>query len=474
MSYPKRLLEPTAVPARPTASQVTGRSRHSDSLANGILTREEAQDLIERAVRLSKADAIRVTVDSGHETNLRFAANQISTAGASTTTSIGIQSVFGKRRATVVTNSRTDEGLRRAVEQSEALARLAPEDPEYLGELGPQQYAEVPAWFDSTAELSAEGRARAALSALAPARRTSDLTVAGFIICSARATAIGNNKGLFAYHRSTNANYTLTARTNDGTGSGWAGAEHNDWNQLDVNGVAERAIEKARRSRTPVAIEPGRYTVIFEPEAAGDLIPLMRGALQARSADEGRSAFSAPGGGTKVGQKIMDERVTILSDPAHPLLLGTPFDGDGLPLGRQVWVENGVLRQLAYTRFWANRQGKTPTGSPGALLLTGGSDTLEQMIASTERGILVTHLWYIRSVDPRTLVYTGLTRDGTFLIENGRIARSIKNFRFNDSPLFMLNNLEGIGRPVRTAGGGAAMPPIKVREFNFTSISDAV
>jgi predicted Zn-dependent protease len=442
--------------------------------AAGVLTRDEAQALIERAIRLSKADAIRVNVQSGRDANLRFADNQMSTSGVSTTTSIRIQSVFGKRRASVVTNNRTDEGLRRAVEQSETLARLAPEDPEYLGELGLQEYASIPSWFDSTAELSAEARARAALTALEPARSARDITVAGFVACGAGATAIGTSTGLFAYHRSTNANYTLTARTNDGTGSGWAGDDQNDWDKLDFEGVARRAIEKARRSRNPVAIEPGRYTVILEPEATGDLIPLMAGALQARSAEEGRSAFSKAGGGTKVGEQIVDARVMLVSDPVDPLLLGTPFDGEGLPLGRQTWIENGILKQLAYPRYWASRQGKTPTGGPGSLKLSGGGGTLEQLIAGTERGILVTHCWYIRAVDQRTLVYTGLTRDGTFLIENGRVARSIKNFRFNDSPLFMLNNLEAMGAPVRTAGGGAAMPPIKVREFNFTSLSDAV
>jgi predicted Zn-dependent protease len=462
MEYPRRLV-------------------HSEPQAQGrreaVLSRAGAQELIERAIRFSRADAIRVTVQNGRDTNLRFADNQISTAGATSVTSIRVQSVFGKRKASVVTNNRTDEGLRRAVEQSESLARLAPEDPEYLGELSAQTYVNVPAWFDTTAGVSADARAGAALTALAPARAAKDLTVAGFLICSANATAIGNNAGLFAYHRSTTANYTLTARTTDGTGSGWAGAEHNDVSQLDAGSVAERAIDKARRSRNPTAIEPGRYTVIFEPEAAANLVSLVSGALQARAADEGRSAF-AKSGGTKVGERIMDERVTLFSDPADPQLLASPFDNEGLPVNRQVWVENGVLRQLAYTRFWASRQGRTPTGGAASIKLAGGTDTLEQLIAGTPRGVLVTRLWYLRVVDQRTLVYTGLTRDGTFLIENGRIARSIKNFRFNDSPLFMLNNLEGIGRTERTAGGDGgppvSMPPVKVRDFHFTSLSDAV
>lgn len=456
MSEPRRLLHPAPAAA-----------------PGDVLTREDAEALIARTIRFSKADAIRVSVQNDRESNVRFAANQVSTAGSSTTTTIRVQSVFGKRRASVVTNSRTDEGLRRAVEQSEALARLAPEDPEYLGELGAQSYVAVPAWSDATASLSAEDRAQAALSALAPARASSDITVAGFLVTRARAAAIGNSAGLFAYHRDTNANYTLTARTSDGTGSGWAGATATDWAALDFSDVGARAIAKARASRNPVAIEPGRYTVVLEPDATGDLIPLMAGALQARAAEEGRSAFAKGGGATKVGERIVDERITLLSNPADPLLLTTPFDNEGMPLGRQDWITRGVLSQLAYTRFWANRQGKAPTGGAGSLRLEGGTASLDEIIAGTERGVLVTHCWYIRAVDQRTLVYTGLTRDGTFLIENGRVTRPVKNFRFNDSPLFMLNNLDAIGRPVRTAGGDA-MPALRVRDFHFTSLSDAV
>lgn len=443
----------------------------------GVLTRVDAEALVSRALKFSKADAVRISVNSGRETNLRFADNQISTSGATTNTTVRVQSVFGKRKASVVTNDRSDEGLRRAVEQSEALAKLAPEDPEYLGELGAQQYSNVTTWYDSTADLTAEDRAKAALRALAPARAGKELTVAGYIVCNASAQAIGTNAGLFAYQRSTSANYTLTARTNDGTGSGWSGMEHNDWSKLDTEEVARVAIDKARRSRNPVAIEPGRYTVIFEPQATADLIGLLGGALQARAADEGRSAFSKPGG-TKVGERIVDPRVTLLSDPADLLIPASPFDNEGLPVGKQTWIANGVLQQLAYSRFWANKQGRTATGNASSLKMLGGVDTIDSLIKSTARGVIVTRLFYLRPVDARTLVYTGLTRDGTFLIENGKIAGPVKNFRFNDSPLFMLNNLEGVGAAVRTAGGdggpGVAMPTIKVRDFNFTSLSDAV
>jgi len=344
--------------------------------------------------------------------------------------------------------------------------------------LGPQTYLPVSGYFDSTANLTPAERARAALTALEPSRKAGDLKTAGFLIVNAGANAIGNNKGLFAYNRATTANYTLTVRTNDGTGSGWAGAEHPDWRRLDFPGLGSRAIEKARLSRNPVAVEPGRYTVILEPQAVGDLVQLIGFALAARNADEGRSAFSKPGGGNKIGEKLVDSRVTIFSDPQDPDLLAQPYDGQGLPLARQVWIENGVLKQLFYSRFWAQKQGKTPTGFPTSVKMVGGTTSMDDMIKSTPRGILVTRLWYLRQVDPRTILYTGLTRDGTFLIENGKLTKSIKNFRFNESPLFLLNNVEAIGPAVRLggteAGGPVVMPSLKAKDFNFTSLSDAV
>jgi predicted Zn-dependent protease len=200
--------------------------------------------------------------------------------------------------------------------------------------------------------------------------------------------------------------------------------------------------------------------------------------MNARSSDEGRSPFVKPEGGNKIGEKIMDSRVTILSDPADAQLAGQPFDGAGLPLGRQVWVENGVLKQLFYTRFWAKKKDKTPTGFPTTVKMLGGATSTEQMIASTPRGLLITRLWYLREVDPRTVLYTGLTRDGVFLIEDGKIKQAVKNFRFNESPIFMLNNIEALGPAVRLggteAGGDVVMPTLKARDFNFTSLSEAV
>lgn len=446
-----------------------------------VLSRAECEDIVQRALKASKADACRVSVNSSYDTNVRFADNQMSTSGITDNASVSITAFVGQRNATVLTNDISPRGLEQAVAQAEALARLAPEDPEQMPELGPQTYQTIPAWYDSTAQLSAEDRARAALTALELSRNASELQVAGFIECNASSRAIGNSAGLFAFHRSTSANYTLTVRTADGTGSSWSGVDENDWSKIDFRAIARSTAEKARASRNPAAIEPGRYTVIFEPQASSDLLGALRGTFSGRAADEGRSAMSKPGG-TKVGERILDTRVTLLSDPADPQILGAPFDGDGLPLSRQVWVENGVLKQLSYDRFWAQRTGRQPTGGGGGgfgggggagFKMLGGDSSIDAMIRGAERAVLVTRLWYLRPVNNRTLVYTGLTRDGTFLVENGRISRSIKNMRFNDSALIMLNNLEALGPAVRT-NSGTIFPAVQARDFSFTSLSDAV
>jgi predicted Zn-dependent protease len=443
-----------------------------------IISREQSQALIERVVKMSSADAISVNVSSSLTNNIRFAANQVSTAGSVADANVAVTSAYGPKKATVVTNNLSDEALLRTVKASEALAKLAPDDPEAMPDLGPQSIKTVSADFGSTEKLDANDLAKAALTALEPARKAGDLTAAGYLVVSTNSNAIGNKEKLFAYHKNTNANYTLTVRTTDGTGSGWAGAEHPDWTKLDVNAVSARAIDKARLSRNPVAIEPGRYTVILEPQAVGDLVQLIGFYADARSSDEGRSPFTKQGGGNKIGEKIVDPRISISADPFDPMILSQPWDGDGLPLGKQVFIDKGVLTELYYSRFWAKKMSKQPTGAPTSFIMSGGTTSLDDMIKSTPRGILVTRLWYLREVDPRTILYTGLTRDGTFLIENGKISKAVKNFRFNDSPLFMLNNLEAIGPAVRLAGteagGAVVVPPIKVKDFNFTSLSDAV
>jgi predicted Zn-dependent protease len=449
-------------------------------LSARYLSREECEAIAKRALSFVTADEARVLVSSTNVANSRFAVNQISTGGDSFDSVVTVIARFGKRSGSSSTNQLDDDGLRAAVQMAERIAKLSPDDPEAMPELGPQTYQPGVNWSDATASLDAPARAEAVKHITDPAKQAK-LVSTGFMEAITGAQAIANNKGLFAYNRSTASVLTTTVRTPDGTGSGWAGATHHDWSRIDPSALGVRATEKARASVHPVAVEPGRYTVVFEPTAVGNLVQFISRALNARSADEGRSFFSLPGGKNKIGQKVVDERVTIASDPFDPEVASSPFSGDGLPTRRVVWIENGVVKNLDYDRYWAQKQGREPTGAGNSIRMSGGTATLEDLIHSTQRGLLVTRFWYLRPVDQRTILYTGLTRDGTFLIENGKITKPVKNLRFNDSPIFMLNNLEAMGAPVRVSaseggepGQAIMVPPIKVRDFNFTSLSDAV
>ena len=449
------------------------------SNASAVLSRDDARALTTRVLSFSNADQTRVTVTSERTGNTRFADGSITTSGATHDTSVTVTVTFGRRRASSSTNVLDDASLRRTVDLASRLARLAPEDPELMPELGPQTYTAVEAFVEATADLDAEARAeaigRAIGAASAAGKPAGTIFSAGYLEANTLAIAVATSNGLFAYHRTTEADFSVTARTPDGTGSGWAHGGARDWSAVNPEAIGRVAAQKAVASRNPQEIAPGLYTAVLEPQAVNDLIPLLAGALNARNADEGRSAFSKPGGGTRIGEKIADERVTLYSDPADAGLLGRPFDQEGLPLRRMVWIEKGILKNLAYSRFWAQKQGKEPTGSPffGGLALVGGTKSTDELIAGCARGVLVTHFFYIRSLDPRTVLQTGLTRDGAFLIENGKVTRPLKNFRWNESPLLMLNRLEDIGRPEPTAAG-RLMPALRVRDFNFTSLSDAV
>jgi len=446
--------------------------------ASAVLSRDDARALTSRVLSFSSADQTRVTIVSERSGNTRFADGSISTSGTNHDTSVTVTVTFGRRRASSSTNVLDDASLRRTVDLASRLAQLAPEDPELMPELGPQKYTAVEAFVATTADLDAEARAeaigRAIGAATAAGKPAGTIFSAGYLEANTRAIAVATSNGLFAYHRTTDADFSVTARTPDGTGSGWAHGGARDWSAVDPEAIGRVAAQKAVASRNPQEIAPGLYTAVLEPQAVNDLIPLLAGALNARNADEGRSAFSKPGGGTRIGEKVADDRVTLYSDPADAGLLGQPFDPDGLPLRRMVWIEKGILKNLAYSRFWAQKQGKEATGFPfGGLALVGGTGSTDELIAGCARGILVTHFFYIRALDPRTVLQTGLTRDGAFLIEDGRVTRPLKNFRWNESPLLMLNRLEDIGRPEPTAAG-RLMPALRVRDFNFSSLSDAV
>lgn len=437
-----------------------------------ILTKEEAKKIIDKVLSYAKADETAVNLSGRKTGNIRYARNTVSTSGESTDLSLSVTAVFGKKSGTSSVNEFDDQSLEKAVRRAEEIALLAPENPEYVSMLGPQEYHEISeAYAASTAGIDPEYRAKAALDSIEICRK-GNLTSAGYLEDQAGFVAMGNSKGLFAYHRSTSVDFSITVRTEDGTGSGYMAQDYNDVVRLNAAGATEIAAQKAMASRNAVALEPGKYTVILEPEAASNLLQGMIRSLDARNADEGRSFLSRRGGGTRLGEKLFDERVTVISDPSHPEIPSSGFAMDGRPREKTTWIEKGVVKNLAYSRFWAQKQGVKDLPPPGGFIMEGGNESLADLIKNTKKGILVTRFWYIRAVDPQTLLYTGLTRDGTFYIEDGKIKHPIKNFRFNESPVIMLNNVEAMGKPVRV--NGSLIPPLKIRDFTFSSLSDAV
>jgi len=441
------------------------------------LTPEQARTLMGKAISRTKADACEVNLNANTGGNIRYARNSVSTAGANEDLQMVVQSNFGKRAGVVTINEFDDATIERAVRRSEELAHLAPEDEEFMGPMGAQQYVTTQAFFDTVANITPEYRLQVAANSITPAK-AKDCTAAGFLQDGAQWQAMMNTAGLFAYHRQTGATFSVTVRANDGTGSGYATREANDLAKFDPDSASRIAIEKAAASRNAQAIEPGKYTVILEPEAGINLLGNLIFNFDGRQADEGRSFMSKAGSGTKVGEKLVDERVHIWSDPTHPDIPTSPWQGDGRPYERTDWIAGGVAKNLYYSRYWAQKKGVKATPFPPNLIMDGGTATTEEMIRDTSRGVLVTRTWYIRSVDPQTVLVTGLTRDGTFFIENGQIKHAIKNFRFNESPVIMLNNLDALGGQQRVSGSDAGitslMPVMRIRDFTFTSLSDAV
>lgn len=443
-----------------------------------ILTEDECKAILKKALSYSKADECEVSINGGNSANIRYARNSVSTSGSLSSSSMAIASAFGKKLGIVTLNEYTDEAIANAVKRSEELAKLAPDNPEYMPFLGPQTYAPAPKTFvPATAAITPAQRTTMVEQSLNVAKQNK-LTAAGFLQNSANFSAMMNSHGLFAYNTSTDINFSITLRTADGQGSGYATKDYNDVAKMDTLAFTKIAAQKAIGSGSARAIEPGKYTVILEPAAGIVLLEQLYGSLDARSADEGRSFLSKPGGKTKLGEKLVDERVNIYTDPSNPDLPASTWGGDGQPQEKRSWIEKGVVKNLSYSRYWAQKKGVKPVPGGANIIMDGGTQTLEELIKGTEKGILVTRLWYIRPVDPQTLLFTGLTRDGTFYIENGQIKFPIKNLRFNESPVIMLNNLDALGKTERTVSGessqSALIPPMRIREFTFTSLSDAV
>lgn len=443
-----------------------------------ILNQDQARELLKKVLGYSKADECEVNLGYSDSANIRYARNAVSTSGAIGQSSLVVSSAFGKKLGVATINEFDDASLEKVVRRSEELAKLAPENPEYMPMLGPQTYQSAGKTYeDATAAIDAKFRADAVKQSLAIAEENK-LTAAGFLENSTGYSAMMNSKGLFAYNTATNVNFNVTLRTDDGKGSGYATKGYTNVGKLDVAAATRVAAQKAKGSAEAKAIEPGKYTVILEPAAGIVLLEYLGQGMDARSTDEGRSFLSKPGGASKLGEKMMDERVNIYSDPSNPELPTAPWTGDGRPQGKVNWVEKGVIKNLSYSRYWAENKKVKATPPPDAFIMEGGNQTLEQLIAGTEKGVLVTRLWYIRMVDPQSLLLTGLTRDGTFYIENGKIKFPVKNFRFNESPVIMLNNLDALGISERVVSGESGthglIPPMRIRDFTFSSLSDAV
>ncbi|MGD8374797.1 MAG: TldD/PmbA family protein [Acidobacteriota bacterium] len=436
-----------------------------------ILNREEALTILKKVLGYSKAETCEVNLNGSMGGNIRYARNTVTTAGAEEDMNLVVQSSYGMKSGTATINEFDDASLRKVVKRAEELAKLAPDNPEFMPPLGPQKYLDSKAYFTATAGITPEYRAAAAANSIGPSKKK-DLVAAGFLSDRAGFQAMANTKGLEAYHQSTGVDFSVTVRTEDGTGSGWVSRDYNDVDLLNTEKASQIAIDKAALSREARAIEPGKYTVVLEPAASIGLLQNMIFSFNARQADEGRSFMSKGEGKTKLGDKIVDERVSIYSDPTDASVPSSPWSGNGLPRKKIYWIQKGVVKNLFYSRYWAKKQGVDPVPFPSNGIMSGGDGSTQDLIADTKKGILVTRTWYIRSVDPQTLLLTGLTRDGTFFIENGKIAYPIKNMRWNESPVIMLNNVEALGKPRRIDGN--MIPPMKLREFTFTSLSDAV
>lgn len=440
-----------------------------------MLTEREAKRICDTLLKMTKADDAVVSVRESIESNQRFAANAFTTNGSSRERTFSV-TVWINQRSGSATGSEMDEAsLRRAVEQAEHLAKLSPVDVEYMPTLGPQKYKRVKGFVSDAADISPKWRAKK-IGAILDRCDEAKVVGAGLFRSGGFTTARATRHGNFDFERSSNASLSMTARTPDSTSSGYALHTHFDPDKLDIEGVARRAVEKAANGREARVIEPGVYPVILEPQAVGDILSYFPGAFTARSADEGRSAMSAPGGKTLLGQPVFDSKIHFYSDPWHAELPGSQSAQDGIPAEKLHLIRGGVLENLVYSRYWAHKVGKQATPGPVNYIMeaAGKTHSVDEMIGNSERALLLTRLWYIRMVNPRTQLLTGLTRDGVWLVENGKIKHPVRNFRFNQAVMEMLapGNVEMISKSTRV--GGLLVPALKLKQFTFSSASDAV
>ena len=437
----------------------------------------ELERIAERVLKLSEADETEVEIGATTDALTRFANNTIHQNVAEQTLAISVRAVVDGRTARASTNKTDDDSLRRAAAAAVSLARNEPRSPDLLPMLRAQKYQKVARFFAATAGTTPQDRARAVKRVCEMADKKKQ-TAAGIFSSGSMRSLLANSKGLFARYEQTRAEFSITILEQNS--SGWAKANSPDVRTIDPDELAERASRKCADSRNPREVAAGKYTAILEPPAVLDLVGFLFYDFAGTAVLDKRSCFTG-----RMGKKLLGENITLWDDVYHPLQTGAPFDGEGVPRQKVTLVEKGVPRSLVYSRATAKKMKAKPTGhgfslpneygeAPMNLVFAGGDKSVEEMVRTTERGILVTRLWYIREVDPYEKILTGMTRDGTFLVENGRVAGGVRNFRFNQSVLEMLANVEMLGEPVRSAGEESfemVVPAMKVGGFHFSEVT---
>jgi len=459
-----------------------------------MLTHNQASDIFERIKKHSTADEVDVLFSGGKSALTRFANNIIHQNVAEENYVVSVRTAFGGRTARSTTNKLDDESLKRVVQSSEKLAKVQHPDPDLLpipkaGE-GARSAPAIPArYFAETAAITPAERAETVKKIVTIAEKHK-LTTAGIVSTSETVEAVFNSRGLSDWHSQTSSEISITMLAADS--SGWQKANSPNVANLNPAGLAETAARKAFESASPREIPAGKYTVILEPAAVLDIVGFMFFDFGGLSILDQRSFLN-----NRVETKLFGANINIWDDVAHPLQSGAPFDGEGVRREKVQLVENGVIKRLVYARATAEKMMRSehkdkvgpiaPTGHGFPLpnemgeapmnIVFGGSPqptSIDQMIASTERGVLVTRLWYIREVDPYEKILTGMTRDGTFYVEDGKLRHGVRNFRFNQSLIQMLSNVEAMGTPVRASGEESfdmVVPAMKVRDFNFTEVT---
>jgi predicted Zn-dependent protease len=464
---------------RPARKSISRRIRRAEASAPSepFLTASELKSIAERILKFSEADETEVEIDVTTDALTRFANNIIHQNVAEQVLHISVRAVMDGRTARATTNKTDEESLRRVVAAAEKLALHQPKIPGLLPMLGPQKIPKVQRFFPATAEATPQDRARAVTRVCKLAEKNNQ-TAAGIFSTGAMQTILSNSKGLFAHHEQTRSDFSVTIL--EPNSSGWAKANSPDIREIDPDRLAERASRKAADSREPRELAPGHYTTILEPSAVLDLVGFLFYDFAATSVMDKRSCFN-----DRMGKKVFGDNITLWDDVYHPFQLGAPYDGEGFPRQKVLLVDRGVPKNLVYSRATAKKMKKKPTGhgfalpneygeAPMNLVFAGGDKSLDEMISTTERGILVTRLWYIREVDPYEKILTGMTRDGTFLVENGSVTGGIRNFRFNQNVLEMLSNVEMLGPAVRAAGEESfemVVPAMKVNNFHFSEVT---